>query len=259
MCRLSLQREPKMKVHFGADAGLCPVLRVQIENMKMHFEAQMEQLNRELLSTKAELNSVKGALAAQQASSANGGSTGGKKHNSGGNSEGEGKNGAGVNRNGNKQQRRKDNGADGVGEGNGVYGAFNNAQQGMGGQVGNAQYMRPVAQAGMTYGQPVYANMMHPGQQYFYGGLGMGMGAGFEGYDASAGQYFIQPVMQQQQAMQGVPVGADGYGTFDSSGQMMPVQIAGNGMQSGPEVQAQDMGANGSNGASEGGDSSGGV
>eukprot|EP00961_Rhodomonas_salina_P222923 3014313-Rhodomonas_salina.3 len=59
--------------------------------------------------------------------------------------------------------------------------------------------------------------------------------------------------------MQGVPVGADGYGTFDSSGQMMPVQIAGNGMQSGPEVQAQDMGANGSNGASEGGDSSGGV
>lgn len=54
-----------MKVHFGADAGLCPVLRVQIENMKMHFEAQMEQLNRELLSTKAELNSVKGALAAQ--------------------------------------------------------------------------------------------------------------------------------------------------------------------------------------------------
>jgi len=91
----------------------------QIENMKMHFEAQMEQLNRELMATKAELASVKSALASQQvASNANGGSgaVGGKKGNSGGNGDGDGKTGAATNRNGKQQQRRKDNSADTSGE-----------------------------------------------------------------------------------------------------------------------------------------------
>jgi len=92
-------------------------------------------------------------------------------------------------------------GANGAGFGFG--GQQQQQQQGMGGQVPGAQYMRPVAQAGMTYGQPVYANMMHPGaQQYYYGGMGMGMGAGYEGYDAAAGQYYMQPVMQQSHPSQ---------------------------------------------------------
>jgi len=33
-----------------------------MENMKMHFEAQMEQLNRELMAAKNELTSMKGVL-----------------------------------------------------------------------------------------------------------------------------------------------------------------------------------------------------
>jgi len=221
----------------------------QMENIKMHFEAQLEQLNRELLAAKSELAAVKTVLATSQpssSSSANGLPSLSKWAETLDSPTEAGK----ANGIRSKGARRKDgtpadSNGDQLGKGESPFASI------QGQMAAAAQYIRQVAQQpGMAYGQQLaFANMMHPSaQQYYYGGLGMGMGTGYEAFDAASGQYYVQPMLQQQGGgMQGV--GAEAYAGYEQSMSGVANVMSAAMMQQ-PPLNNQNAGGQGNSGES---------
>mmetsp|Transcript_55140 Transcript_55140/g.135003 ORF Transcript_55140/g.135003 Transcript_55140/m.135003 type:complete len:456 (-) Transcript_55140:86-1453(-) len=167
----------------------------QMENIKMHFEAQIEQLNRELHATKDELASFKRSVATGvaggsqvQVSGKQAAKFGEVDMNSGGNAGGKDGSkagpqgiggGGGSGSRGGKTQRRKEN-DDGYAHGGGGSGQYMR-----GGATGGAyghNNQQGYNQNQMGFAPHMYQGMMHPGNmQYYYNNVGMHMQGG--GYD----------------------------------------------------------------------------